>query len=89
MSKRPSPRRRDRRRALYIGPPLEEAGLPLRIRDEANRTGRCPDCGAWARLVPVREGVSLLSFEHEDRCRATLDPYTVDEFVSVLTKERT
>ena len=72
-------RRRNRRRALYIGPSIpDEASAEMKsalaLRNAANVAGRCPSCGARFRMVDdaATPGVRHLYMEHENDCPVLL-----------------
>ena len=75
MSRRRAREKRRQARTLALLPqPAAGAGadvqLALRLRNEANLTGRCP-CGATVEVVTIRDGVHVGTFHHEHDCPAS------------------
>ncbi len=70
-------RRRRRGRTLVITPAIPDDASPtlkngLAIRNVATRSGRCPSCGAVAKIVtpPTPGGIGEALMEHEHDCPA-------------------
>ncbi len=69
-----------RGRVLFVLPAIHEDASPavkngVALRNEATRTGRCPGCGAVAKLprAPERGAVVEARMAHEDGCPALLE----------------
>lgn len=58
------------RRVLYLGPDLQEGSIGLRLRDEADRTDRCPACDSEVEFVrdPEFPNITHRMMYHDDGC---------------------
>lgn len=72
--------RRRNRRTLVATPSIPDDASPelkngLAVRNAATLTGRCPGCGAVAKIVapPTPGGIGTARMEHEDDCPALLE----------------